>query len=153
IFRPKKDRTKMFMKKVYNEKSRLYFIKKSNTINIGIVDNAPPMCFRKNANEVVGFDVDLAHSIAKRLNVSLNLQLINNKQRIEYILTNKIDACIAKLNHTKSRDNLIDFSVSYLQDCKKILMHKEDIGPVSELAGKNIAYTIDTSTAIEIENC
>ncbi|TYQ17906.1 UNVERIFIED_CONTAM: ABC-type polar amino acid transport system ATPase subunit [Acetivibrio alkalicellulosi] len=152
IIRPKKERTKMFMKKIFNEKSSLYFVKKTNTINIGIVDNAPPMCFSDNENKIIGFDVDLAHSIAKRLNVSLNLQLINNKERIEYILTNKVHACIGKLNHTKSRDNLIDFSVSYLQDCKKILMYKDSIVPINELAGKDIAYTIDTSTAMEIEN-
>ncbi|WP_340148333.1 transporter substrate-binding domain-containing protein [Ruminiclostridium hungatei] len=143
----------MFMKKIFSQKSSLHSVKKSNTINIGIVDNAPPMCFSENGQKMIGFDVDLAYSIAKRLNVSLNLQPVKNKERIEYILSNKIDACIAKLNHTKSRDNLIDFSVSYLQDCKKILMHKENIGPISELAGKDIAYTIDTSTAIEIENC
>ncbi len=153
IIRPKKERTKMFMKKIFNQKSSLNSVKKSNTINIGIVDNAPPMCFRNEENKMVGFDVDLAYSIAKRLNVTLNLQPLQNKERIEAILTNKIDACIAKLNHTKSRDNLIDFSVSYLQDCKKILMYKENIGSIRELAGKDIAYTIGTSTAMEIENC
>jgi ABC-type polar amino acid transport system ATPase subunit len=153
IIRPKMERTKMFMKKIFSQKSSLNSVKKSNTINIGVVDNAPPMCFSENGNKLVGFDVDLAYSIAKRLNVSLNLQPVKNKERIESILTNKIDACIAKLNHTKSRDNLIDFSVSYLQDCKKILMYKENIGSIRELAGKDIAYTIGTSTAMEIENC
>lgn len=152
IIRPKKERTKMFMKKIFSQKSSLNSVKRANTINIGVVDNSPPMCFSEDGNKLVGFDVDLAKSIAKRLNVSLNLQPLKNKERIEYILTNKIDACIAKLNHTKARDNLIDFSVSYLQDCKKILMYKENIGPISELAGKDIAYTIDTSTAMEIEN-
>nr|WP_278183723.1 transporter substrate-binding domain-containing protein [Ruminiclostridium cellulolyticum] len=140
------------MKKIFSQKSSLNSVKRANTINIGVVDNSPPMCFSEDGNKLVGFDVDLAKSIAKRLNVSLNLQPLKNKERIEYILTNKIDACIAKLNHTKARDNLIDFSVSYLQDCKKILMYKENIGPISELAGKDIAYTIDTSTAMEIEN-
>ncbi|MCL2151421.1 MAG: transporter substrate-binding domain-containing protein [Oscillospiraceae bacterium] len=111
------------------------------------------MCFSEDGRTIIGFDVDLANSIAKRLDVSLKLQPIKSKERIEFIISNKIDACIAKLNHTKSRDNLIDFSVSYLQDCKKILMNKESIGTIGNLVGKDIAYAIDTSTAIEIEKC
>lgn len=153
IIRPKQDRTKMFMNKIFSHNSSLHAVKRVNTINIGIVDNAPPMCFCNEDGEIAGFDADLADSIAKRLNVSLKLHRINNKERIEAIISHKIDACIAKLNHTKARDNLIDFSVSYIQDCKKILMYKEQVVSISALAGKNIAYAIDTSTAIEIENC
>lgn len=153
IMHPKVERTKLFMNKIYNEKSSLHSVKKRGSVNIGIVDDAPPMCFSENGHEVVGFDVDLAHIIAERLNVSLNLIRVKNEERINYILTHKVDACIAKLNHTKSRDNIIDFSVSYLQNCKKILMYKENVKSIRELAGKDIAYSIGTSTANEIETC
>ncbi|SFR57583.1 ATP-binding cassette domain-containing protein [Anaeromicropila populeti] len=153
IMHPKMERTKLFMNKIHNERSRLYDIKKRGSINIGIVDNAPPMCFHEKGGELIGFDVDLAHSIARRLNVTLNLILLKNENRMDYILANKVDACIAKLNHTKSRDKMIDFSVSYLQDCKKILMYKDNIKSIRDLAGKDIAYSIGTSTANEIESC
>ena len=153
IMHPKMERTKLFMNKIYNERSSLHSIKKRGFINVGIVEDAPPMCFSENGHELKGFDVDLAHVIAERLNVSLNFIKLKNEERIDYILANKVDACIAKLNHTKSRDNMIDFSVAYLQNCKKILMYKENVKSIRDLAGKDIAYSIVTSTANEIETC
>ena len=91
--------------------------------------------------------------IADRLNVSLEFVRLKNEDRINSLLTNEVDACVSKLNHTLSRDHIIDYSVSYLKNCKKILMYKDKIGTKEELSDKSIAYVIGTSTAEEIETC
>lgn len=153
IIHPQMDRTRNFMNKIFNERSVLHSVKKRGVINIGVVDSAPPMCFSDDNDNLVGFDIDLAKLLAERLNVSLNLKKITKEERLQYLLSNKIDACIAKLNHTKSRDNIIDYSVSYLQNCKKLLMYKDNIGDVNNLNGKNIAYVVGTSTATQLESC
>lgn len=153
IIHPQMERTKMFMNKIYNEKSSLHSIKKRGSINIGIGYYAPPMCYTENGEDIIGFDADLSRLIAERLDVSLNFVRLRNEDRINYLLTGRIDACISKLNHTKSRDHIIDYSVSYLKNCKKVLMYKDSICSLDELAAKKIAYVVGTSTAEEIETC
>jgi ABC-type polar amino acid transport system ATPase subunit len=153
IIHPKQERTKMYMNKIYNDKSVLRNVKKRGSMRVGIVDSAPPMCYQNDCGESVGFDADLARLIADRLNVSLEFVRLKNEDRINSLLTNEVDACVSKLNHTLSRDHIIDYSVSYLKNCKKILMYKDKVGTKEELSDKSIAYVIGTSTAEEIETC
>src|SRR5690554_7617038 len=44
---------------------------------IGLDDNFPPMGFRDEKNELVGFDIDLAREAAKRLGVEVEFKPID----------------------------------------------------------------------------
>lgn len=41
---------------------------------LGLDDSFPPMGFRNEDNEIVGFDIDLAQAVAEKLGVELVLQ-------------------------------------------------------------------------------
>ena len=47
------------------------------TFILGLDDSFPPMGFRNENNEIVGFDIDVAREVCKRLNVELVVQPIS----------------------------------------------------------------------------
>ena len=64
------------------------------TLVLGLDDSFPPMGFRDpDTNDIVGFDIDLANEVAKRLGVTLEVQPINWDAKELELTTNRID-CI-----------------------------------------------------------
>ena len=49
-------------------------IKEQGSFILGLDDSFPPMGFRDEAGNIVGFDIDLAKEVAKRLGVELKIQ-------------------------------------------------------------------------------
>ena len=60
---------------------------------MGLDDSFPPMGFRNEQNEIVGYDVDLAKEVAKRLGIELVLQPIDWNAKEQELNTGEID-CI-----------------------------------------------------------
>ena len=60
---------------------------------MGLDDNFPPMGFRNEKGEIVGFDVDLAKEVTKRMGVTLKLQPIDWNAKEQELNTGNID-CI-----------------------------------------------------------
>ena len=50
---------------------------KENVLVIGLDDSFPPMGFRNENNEIVGFDIDVAKAVCERLGMELKLQQIS----------------------------------------------------------------------------
>ncbi|MBO7136734.1 MAG: transporter substrate-binding domain-containing protein, partial [Spirochaetaceae bacterium] len=60
---------------------------------LGLDDSFPPMGFRNEANEIVGYDIDLAKEVCARLGVKLVVQPIDWAAKEQELNTGKID-CI-----------------------------------------------------------
>ena len=52
-------------------------VKKAGKIIVGLDDSFPPMGFRDESGEIVGFDIDLAREAAKRLGVEAEFRPID----------------------------------------------------------------------------
>ena len=62
---------------------------------------------------MVGFDVDLAHAIAAQMGLEPELIVVDGTTRISFLQEGRVDISIASMNHTRKRDNAIDFSITY----------------------------------------
>ena len=51
--------------------------KSDNEFVLGLDDSFPPMGFRNEKNEIVGYDIDLAKEVAKRLGLEFRAQPIS----------------------------------------------------------------------------
>ena len=67
--------------------------KKQDAFVLGLDDSFPPMGFRNDANEIVGYDIDLAAEACKRLNLKLVCQPIDWAAKEQELATGSID-CI-----------------------------------------------------------
>lgn len=94
----------------------------------GIIDDFPPMCFQdKDNNEIIGFDIDLAKEIAKRLGIKVQFKILNPGEIITMLNRGDIDIILAGMTITDERENLLEFSKPYLNNRQIVMVLKDSI--------------------------
>ncbi len=89
-------------------------IKQAGVIRIATFDSNPPFgSVDEKTHEIVGYDVDFAQAIAKKLGVKLQLVATNPANRIPLLQSGKADVIIADITITPERAKVIDFSTPY----------------------------------------
>lgn len=76
---------------------------------VGTTGLVPPFTFFKG-NELSGYDVELAHRLAKKFNAKLTFKVYDYDGIVAALVTNDIDIACANLNITKERAESIDYS-------------------------------------------
>ncbi|MEI6100955.1 MAG: amino acid ABC transporter substrate-binding protein [Eubacteriales bacterium] len=115
-------------------------IKKKGTLILGLDDSFPPMGFKDESGKIVGFDIDLATEVAKRMGVELKLQPIDWKAK-EMELNNKnIDVIWNGLSITEDRLKTMLFSKPYMENKQiVVVLQKSKIEKLADLKGKQVA--------------
>lgn len=125
-------------------------IQTSKTIRIGIRNALPPFSDQDKQGVSHGFEVELAKAIGKELvgnDGTVELIVIEAKDRIPFLEQNKVDLMIANLINTPERAKRVDFSMPYLSSYLSVLTRKEDkITKLSDLQGKNLLFIKGTTT-------
>ena len=115
------------------------------TVLIGVRNDNPPLSFVTEEGEWVGFDVDLAHAIAAQMDLEPELIVVDGTTRISFLQEGRVDMSIASMNHTRKRDNAIDFSITYFWDNQSFLVRTGEYTAVEELMGKKVAANAGSS--------
>ena len=95
------------------------------TLVLGLDDSFPPMGFRDENNNIVGFDIDLAQYIADKLGVDMEVTDMEFQSIVPSIQNGEYDFSIAAMYKTDERCEVVDMSKSYC-DSGMILAVKED---------------------------
>nr|WP_122012060.1 amino acid ABC transporter substrate-binding protein [Maliibacterium massiliense] len=124
-------------------------IQSKGKLVMGLDDSFPPMGFRDDNNEIVGFDIDLARAVAEKLGVELQLQPIDWKAK-EMELNNKnVDVLWNGFTLTDERKENLLCSEPYMFNKQIIVVNADsDIKAKADLAGKTVALQ-DGSSAEE----
>lgn len=108
-------------------------VKETGVARVGLMYNSIPAAYFNDKNEWVGFDVDIAEEVVKRIGGYMGKELklervkLNNKTRISFLTSGRIDMSIANMTHKRERDRTIDFSITYFFDGQKVLAKKGSI--------------------------
>ena len=121
-------------------------LKSRGVFVLGLDDSFPPMGFRDEKNEIVGFDIDLAKEVAARLGVKFKAQPINWDSKEQELNTGKIDCIWNCLTITEERKKALSFSKPYLNN-KQVVVVRADSGykTLADLKGKRIALQSGSS--------
>lgn len=124
-------------------------IKTAGKLIMGLDDSFPPMGFRDEKNELVGFDVDMAKAVAEKLGVELVLQPIDWTAKEVELDAGNIDVIWNGYSISDERKEKVLFSEAYLEN-QQILMVRADSGITKkeDLKGKKVAVQ-NGSTAQE----
>lgn len=123
-----------------------------DTIIIGLDDELPPMGFRDENNEIVGFDIDLAKAVGKKLGVTVEFQPIDWAAKEIELESGKIDALWNGLTITDERKETMDITDPYLQNRQIIVVKTDsDIQSKADLEGKIVGLQ-DGSSAVDAVN-
>ncbi|WKY45342.1 amino acid ABC transporter substrate-binding protein [Eubacteriaceae bacterium ES2] len=128
------------------------------TFVVGLDDSFPPMGFRDENNDIVGFDVDLAKEVGQRLGMEVVLQPINWDTKELELDSGNIDVIWNGLTITEERKEVMDFTEPYLENDQVIVVKSDsEIATKADLAGRNIGVqkgssAYDAFTADEISS-
>ncbi len=121
-------------------------------IMIGLDDNFPPMGFRDEKNEIVGFDIDLAKEAGKRLGAEVTFKPIDWSAKEAELNSKRIDVLWNGLTITPERKNNILFTTPYLENHQIIVvMDKSEIQNKADLKDKTVGAQ-DGSSAVDAIN-
>jgi polar amino acid transport system substrate-binding protein len=99
-------------------------IKKAGKIVIGIDDAFPPMEFRNDKNELVGFDIDASKELGKRLGIAVEHMPTPWDTVILSLKTKKFDIVWSGMSVTAEREKEIAFTKPYIMEKQVIVVKK-----------------------------
>jgi Na+/H+-dicarboxylate symporter len=104
-------------------RQRLDIINERGSIRIGYFSNTLPFAFRNDQNEVVGFDMDLIHALARDIGLSIELTRLKDRKNVPQLLVDgSLDATIGGLAITPNRALHVAFSNSYIHHTVGLMM-------------------------------
>ena len=120
---------------------------KVEKIVIGLDDSFPPMGFKNEQNEIVGFDIDIAKEVAKRLSVPVEFKAIDWSSKEAELSSGRIDCIWNGLDITPERQQNMLFSDPYMNN-RQLLFVKagSSVKDFTDLAGKTVGLQ-NASTA------
>ncbi len=106
-------------------------------IVVGLDDNFPPMGFRDEKNELVGFDIDMAREAGKRMGVEVEFKPIDWSAKEAELAGKRVDALWNGLTITEERKKNIDFTAPYMENHQIVVVSANSaIKTKADLAGK-----------------
>ncbi len=134
--------------------STLEQISKTGKISIGFRQSVPPMSFRDNDGNPVGYSVDLCDLIVDAVktklgnpDIAVDYLPVSSQNRFDALTDNKIDILCGATTKTLSRGELVDFTqLTFATGASLMSLQSQPINTVEDLAGKKVAVAKDTTT-------
>ncbi|MDR1147971.1 MAG: amino acid ABC transporter substrate-binding protein [Spirochaetaceae bacterium] len=119
---------------------------------MGLDDSFPPMGFRNDQNEIVGYDVDLAKEVCRRLGWELVPQPIDWNAKEQELAAGEIDCIWNGFTITEERKKAILFSPPYLKNAQIVVVKQTSpINTLKDLAGKRVGTQTGSSSVDAID--
>jgi len=131
-------------------------IKKAGVLKVGVKEDVPHFGFLNPAtNKHEGFEIDLAHAIAKKILGDENKVAftgVTAKTRGPLLDTGELDTVIATFTVTDERRKSFDFSDIYYTDAVMVMVKKAaGYASFKDLAGKTIGVAQSATTKKSLE--
>lgn len=115
------------------------------TLTVGFDAEFPPMGFKDDKGNYVGFDLDLAKEVAKRLNMEIKLQAIDWNSKDAELKNGNIDLIWNGFTMT-GRENDYTWSKPYMKNQQVIVvLNNSRITKLDDLKGKKLALQLDST--------
>jgi polar amino acid transport system substrate-binding protein len=119
---------------------------------LGLDDSFPPMGFRDENNQIVGYDIDLAREVARRMGVELVPQPIDWNAKEQELATGQIDCIWNGFTITEERRQNLRFTPPYLKNAQVIVVKAASpVQSLSDLAGRTVGTQAGSSSVEAIE--
>ena len=116
---------------------------------VGFDDTFVPMGFKDESGQVVGFDVDLANAVGKKLNKKIKFQPIDWSMKETELDNGNIDLIWNGYSISDERKQKVEFSKPYLNNTQVIVtLADSNINSKSDLKGKKVGAQ-NESTAVD----
>jgi polar amino acid transport system substrate-binding protein len=120
---------------------------------VGLDDSFPPMGFRNEKNEIVGYDVDLAKEVGSRLGITVTFQSIDWNAKEQELNTGEIDCIWNGFTITAERQKAMTFTKAYLKNAQVVVVQSgSPYKTLSDLLRKKAGVQAGSSAFEAIES-
>ncbi|MBP6062573.1 MAG: amino acid ABC transporter substrate-binding protein [Fusobacteriaceae bacterium] len=127
-------------------------VQKKGELVVGLDDTFAPMGFRDEKGEIIGFDIDLAKEVGKRMGVKVKFLPCDWDGIILSLNSKKIDVVWNGMTITEKRKEQINFSKPYFTGEQVIITRGEsEIKTPSDLKGKVVGLQMGSSSYFALE--
>lgn len=134
------------------DKSSIDKIKDNGKVRIGVFSDKAPFGYLDSYGKHQGFDIVIAKRLTKELLGDENkVEFINLEaaNRVEYLVTNKVDIVLANFTVTPERAKKVDFANPYMKVAIGVVSSDKDpITKVEDLKGKKLIITKGTTADV-----
>jgi polar amino acid transport system substrate-binding protein len=128
------------------QESQLDVVLKRDKLLVGTYSTSPPLAYVDDKGELVGFEIDMAHEIAKDLlgdPNKLEFVVVQSDGRFPAVLSGKIDFGMCSTTITPDRAVRIAFTYPYI-DAGSVMLARKDanITKIQELNDPKYTYAI-----------
>ncbi|MCZ7545927.1 MAG: transporter substrate-binding domain-containing protein [Anaerolineae bacterium] len=129
--------------------SRIRSMIDSGTLRVGVKFNEPPFGMLDKDGNVIGYDADIARTLAESWGLALEFVQVTDQTAVPYLLSGEVDLLIAAMPHRRDFEQFMDFSESYYPDGQAAMVRADsDIGSIGQLNQRMLA-AVTGSTAAE----
>lgn len=122
-------------------------------LRCGTFADVPPFAAPDpKTREMVGFDVDMCHALAKRLGLTAKVTPLSVEARVPEVKMGRVDVTIANLAYTLSRAEQIQFSHPYYVAKEMLAVKASDPGTTkADFKGKRLSSTKGSTSELSIK--
>ena len=136
-----------------NEDNSLKYITDRGQFILGLDASFPPMGFTDEDLNIVGFDIDVAKEVCKRMGVELKLQPIDWKAKEQELNTKNIDCIWNGFSYSEERNAALTLSQSYMTNTQvAVVLSTSEATKLSDLAGKVVAIQNGSTASDAMED-
>ena len=119
---------------------------------LGLDDSFPPMGYRNEQNEIVGFDIDVANAVCEKLGWTLVVQPIDWDANMMELNAGNIDCIWNGMTLTPERLEAMTCSDPYMKNEQVIVVRADsEYTSLESLAGKSLALQTGSSAENALE--
>ncbi len=127
-------------------------VNEKGEISFAMSGGYPPFNFYNDNNELVGFDVDVAEEVARRIGVSFKPVTTEWSGIIEGLRSGAYDGILGSMAVTEQRLEVVNFSIPYYYSGAQLLVKKgASFTSPDQLKGKTIGVVTGTTFANDAE--
>lgn len=135
------------------EDTSLKDIKDKGEFVVGLDDSFPPMGFKNDKGEIVGFDIDLAKEVAKKMGVKVVFKPVQWDGVVLSLNNKDIDVIWNGLTITEKRKEQINFSKPYVENKQIIVVYNDsNIKSKKDLNKKTVAIQLGSSSEVALDS-
>ena len=130
-------------------------IEADGKLKIAVKNNVRPLGFTDKKGNLAGLEIDISRKLAEEVlgdSQAVEFLAVNNKERLQVILKDKVDLAVARVSVTTPRARIVDFSPYYYLDGTGIVTNKPEIKNVDDLSNGKIAVIEKSGTIAIVRN-
>lgn len=134
------------------EDTSLEYIMDKGELVVGLDDSFPPMGYRDDKNNIVGFDIDLAKEVCKRMGIKVKFQPVSWESKEQELSSKNIDCIWNGFGITPEREKVLTFTEPYMSNPQIfVVLANSGIKTEADLKGKVVAAQSGSTAYATIE--